>query len=71
MCVEYNRPTTEEFTMRMRRNMLDTSNPALKNPDIWDAGLTAEGSETASVQGVVNKTGMLTVICVIGGMLGI
>gem|GEM_PF-5422281 len=57
--------------MRMRRNMLDTSNPALKNPDIWDAGLTAEGSETASVQGVVNKTGMLTVICVIGGMLGI
>ena len=57
--------------MRMKRNMLDTSNPVLKNPDIWDAGLSAEDTDTASIQGVVNKTGMLTVICVIGGMLGI
>ncbi|MBC8522801.1 MAG: Bax inhibitor-1/YccA family protein [Phycisphaerales bacterium] len=57
--------------MRPRRNMLDSSNPVLKNPDIWDAGLSTDSAETASVQGVVNKTGMLTVICVIGGMIGV
>ncbi len=57
--------------MRTRKNMLDTSNPVLKNEDVWNTGFSAESTETASVQGVVNKTGMLTVICVIGGMLGI
>ncbi|MDP7008190.1 MAG: Bax inhibitor-1/YccA family protein [Phycisphaerales bacterium] len=57
--------------MRHQRNMLDSSNPVLNNPDVWNVGSAASTDETASVQGVVNKTGMLTVICVIGGMLGI
>ena len=71
MRVEYNRLTTEVFIMRLRKNLLDPSNPVLKNEDVWNAGCSADSAETASIQGVVNKTGMLTVICVIGGMLGI
>ena len=57
--------------MRMRRNILESSNPALRNQDSWSAGLSVADSETATLQGVVNKTGMLATIAVIGGMLGI
>ena len=57
--------------MRIGKNLLETSNPALKNREAWQEGLVAGGTETASVQGVVNKTGMLTAIAVAGGMAGI
>ena len=52
--------------------MLETTNPALKNHDAWRDGVGAcTQTETASVAGVVNKTGMLTSVAVAGGMLGI
>ena len=57
--------------MRLGKNMLETSNPALKNHNAWQEGLTAGGVETASINGVVNKTGMLAAIAVGGGMFGI
>ncbi len=57
--------------MRMRRNILESSNPALRNQDSWSAGLSVSDAGSASLQGVVNKTGMLATIAVIGGMLGI
>ena len=57
--------------MRMARNILESSNPALRNQDSWSAGLSVADTETATLQGVVNKTGMLATIAVIGGMLGI
>ena len=57
--------------MRMRHNILESSNPALRNQDSWSAGLSVSDAESASLQGVVNKTGMLAAIAVVGGMLGI
>ena len=51
--------------------MLDSSNPALQNESVWQTGLAASGTETASVQGVVNKTSMLAALAVGGGMFGI
>ena len=58
--------------MRLGKNMLETTNPALKNHDAWRDGVGAcTQTETASVAGVVNKTGMLTSVAVAGGMLGI
>ncbi|MEE2912584.1 MAG: Bax inhibitor-1/YccA family protein [Planctomycetota bacterium] len=57
--------------MRTRRSVLETSNPALRNQDSWHTGIAVGGDGTATLQGVVNKTGMLSTIAVIGGMLGI
>ena len=57
--------------MRFGQNMLETSNPALKNHETWQDGLAAGGVETAAISGVVNKTGMLTSVAVAGGMFGI
>jgi uncharacterized YccA/Bax inhibitor family protein len=57
--------------MRLGKNMLETSNPALKNHKVWNEGIAAGGIDTATVGGVVNKTGMLTSIAVAGGMFGI
>ncbi len=57
--------------MRLGKNLLETSNPALRDQKAWQEGLSAGGVETASIQGVVNKTGMLTAIAVAGGMAGI
>ena len=57
--------------MRLGKNMLETSNPALRNHDAWEEGLAAGGSESASIQGAVNKTAMLSAIAVAGGMGGI
>ena len=56
--------------MRFGKNILETSNPALKNHGVWQEGLEAGGVNTASVSGVVNKTGLLTSIAVGGGMFG-
>lgn len=57
--------------MRLGKNMLETSNPALRNHNVWDEGLAAGGVDTASVGGVVNRTGMLTSVAIAGGMFGI
>ncbi len=58
--------------MRFGKNMLETTNPALKNHDAWRDGVGSFAkSETASITGVVNKTGMLTSVAVGGGMFGI
>ena len=57
--------------MRLGKNMLETSNPALKNQKIWNEGLAEGGIGTATISGVVNKTGMLTSVAVAGGMFGI
>tara|TARA_B100001750_G_scaffold215324_1_gene199238 strand:+ start:623 stop:1426 length:804 start_codon:yes stop_codon:yes gene_type:complete len=51
--------------------MLNSTNPALRDEQIWNAGITEADNQIASIQGVVNKTGMLAVIAVVGGMLGI
>ena len=53
----------------MRRFSLNEStNPALKHQELFG---TATGTEIASIQGVVNKTAMLTVIAIIGGVIGV
>ncbi len=53
----------------MRRFSLEEStNPALKHGELF---APVSGTETASIQGVVNKTAMLTVIAIIGGMIGV
>lgn len=57
--------------MRLGKNILETSNPALRNHGAWEEGLAAGGVYTASISGVVNKTGLLTSIAVGGGMFGI
>ena len=49
-------------------NLTESSNPALKHEEAFTP---ISGVETASVQGVVNKTAMLTAIAFIGGMIGI
>ena len=49
-------------------NLTESSNPALKH-DEYFAPIT--GAETASVNGVINKTAILTVLAVIGGVIGI
>jgi len=57
--------------MRIGRNMLESSNPALRNRDAWHVGSAVMEQESASVGGVVNKTGILASIAVAGGMVGI
>ena len=57
--------------MRKRRSMLDSSNPALQNENVWQSGFVAGDTVTASVQGVVNKTSMLAALAVGGGIFGI
>jgi uncharacterized YccA/Bax inhibitor family protein len=58
--------------MRLGKNMLQTTNPALKNHEAWQEGVSScTNVETASISGVVNKTGMLTSVAVGGGMFGI
>jgi len=58
--------------MRLGKNMLETSNPALKNHEAWRDGVSASaGANTATISGVVNKTSMLTSVAVGGGMFGI
>ena len=57
--------------MRVAKNLLETSNPALRNHEAWNEALQAGGTQTASIGGVVNKTGMLTCVAVGGGMFGI
>jgi uncharacterized YccA/Bax inhibitor family protein len=58
--------------MRLGKNMLQTTNPALKNHEAWQEGVSScTNVETASISGVVNKTGMLTSVAVAGGMFGI
>tara|TARA_Y100000589_G_scaffold1460_1_gene1270 strand:+ start:2378 stop:3178 length:801 start_codon:yes stop_codon:yes gene_type:complete len=53
----------------MRRfSLTESTNPALRQSEVFG---TVTGTETASVQGVVNKTAMLTVIAVIGGAIGV
>ena len=49
-------------------NLTESSNPALKHEEAFTP---VSGVETASVQGVVNKTAMLTVIALIGGVIGV
>ena len=49
-------------------NLTESSNPALKHEEAFTP---ISGVETASIQGVVNKTAMLTAIALIGGMIGI
>ncbi|MCH2133927.1 MAG: Bax inhibitor-1/YccA family protein [Phycisphaerales bacterium] len=49
-------------------NLTESSNPALKHEEAF---APISGAETASIQGVVNKTAMLTVLTVIGGMIGV
>jgi len=58
--------------MRLGKNMLETSNPALKNHKAWRDGVgSAADMTTATISGVVNKTSMLTSVAVGGGMFGI
>jgi uncharacterized YccA/Bax inhibitor family protein len=58
--------------MRLGKNMLETTNPALKNHEAWRDGVrSCDTVETATIGGVVNKTGMLTSVAVAGGMFGI
>ena len=49
-------------------NLNETSNPALKNNEAFGP---ISGAETASINGVVNKTGILAVLTVIGGVAGV
>ncbi len=49
-------------------NLNESSNPALKHKEVFTP---ISGVETASVNGVVNKTGLLTVLAVIGGIIGV
>jgi uncharacterized YccA/Bax inhibitor family protein len=57
--------------MRLGKNLLQTSNPALKDPNAWREGLAEGGAGVASIQGAVNKTAMLTAVALAGGMGGI
>ncbi len=56
--------------MRMRPGTFDSTNPALRG-EAWQGELSHVAGETATIEGVVNKTGMLTALCVGGGMCGI
>jgi uncharacterized YccA/Bax inhibitor family protein len=49
-------------------SLTESSNPALKHDELF---APISGAETASVQGVINKTAMLTVIALIGGVIGV
>ncbi len=51
--------------------MFQSTNPALKHDEVWNTGLSAADDNTASIQGVVNKTSMLAMLAAIGGMFGI
>ncbi len=57
--------------MRLGKNILETSNPALKNHEVWRDAVVTGSVETATISGTVNKTGMLTSVAVAGGMFGI
>ena len=47
-------------------SLTESTNPALKHDELF---APISGAETASVQGVINKTAMLTVIALIGGVI--
>ena len=49
-------------------SLTESTNPALKHDELF---APISGAETASVQGVINKTAMLTVIALIGGVIGV
>ena len=49
-------------------SLTESSNPAMKHGELF---APISGAETASVQGVINKTAMLTVIALIGGVIGV
>ena len=49
-------------------SLTESSNPAMKHDELF---APISGAETASVQGVINKTAMLTVIALIGGVIGV
>lgn len=49
-------------------SLTESTNPAMRYNELF-APIT--GAETASVQGVINKTAMLTVIALIGGVIGV
>ena len=49
-------------------SLTESSNPAMKHDELF---APTTGTETASVQGVINKTAMLTVIALIGGVIGV
>lgn len=49
-------------------NLNETSNPALRNNEAFGP---ISDAETASINGVVNKTGILAVLTVIGGVAGV
>ena len=55
----------------MRRSMFQSTNPALRHDEVWHQGISTPKTDTATVQGVVNKTSMLAMVAAIGGMLGI
>ena len=58
--------------MRLGKNMLESTNPALRNHEAWRDGIrSCDTVDTATIAGVVNKTGMLTSVAVAGGMFGI
>ncbi|MDG2423271.1 MAG: Bax inhibitor-1/YccA family protein [Phycisphaerales bacterium] len=49
-------------------NLTESSNPALKHRELF---APISGAETASINGVINKTAFLTVLAVIGGIGGV
>ena len=49
-------------------SLTESTNPAIKHCDLF---APISSAETASVQGVINKTAMLTVIALIGGVIGV
>ncbi|MEE2906682.1 MAG: Bax inhibitor-1/YccA family protein [Planctomycetota bacterium] len=49
-------------------SLTESSNPALKHEELF---APISGAETASISGVVNKTAFLTIIAVIGGVIGV
>ena len=57
--------------MRLGKNLLQTSNPALRDNKAWQEGLADGGAGVATIQGAVNKTAMLTAVALAGGMAGI
>ena len=49
-------------------NLNESSNPALKHKEVF---APISGVETASINGVVNKTALLTAMALIGGVVGV
>lgn len=49
-------------------SLTESTNPAMRYNELF---APISGTETASVQGVINKTAMLTVVALIGGVIGV